>query len=82
MTVEASGTGTKTDRSSLHGVRGGRSMTAADPYRRYAAECVSMSQRCENVSDRARLLIMATMWLRLAEIAEKNERLDEGLSDL
>ena len=57
-------------------------MTAADTYRRYAAECVSMSQRRENVSDKALLLIMATMWLRLAEIAEKNERLDKGLSDL
>ena len=51
----------------------GRSMTAADTYRRYAAECVSMSQRRENVRDKALLLQMATMWLKLAELAERNE---------
>jgi len=48
-------------------------MTAADTYRRYAAECVSMSQRRENVRDKAPLLQMATMWLKLAELAERNE---------
>jgi hypothetical protein len=53
-------------------------MTAADTYRRYAAECMSMSQRRENVSDKALLLQMATMWLRLAEFAERNEAADES----
>jgi hypothetical protein len=48
-------------------------MPAADTYRRYAAECVSMSQRRENVRDKALLLQMATMWLKLAELAERNE---------
>ena len=48
-------------------------MPAADTYRRYAAECVSMSQRRESVRDKALLLQMATMWLHLAEFAEKNE---------
>ena len=56
----------------------GRSMTAADTYRRYAAECVSMSQRRENVSDKALLLQMATMWLHLAEFAEKTENTDDS----
>jgi len=62
-------------RTGLHGevVTGGHLMAVADIYRRYAAECVSMSQRRENVSDKALLLQMATMWLHLAEFAEKNE---------
>ena len=50
-------------------------MTAADTYRRYAAECMSMSKRRK--SDEAVFLKMAMMWLRLAEFAEKNERPDE-----
>ena len=53
-------------------------MTAADTYRRYAAECVSMSQRRENVRDKALLLQMATMWLKLAEFAERNESTDRS----
>jgi hypothetical protein len=52
-------------------------MTAADTYRRYAAECLSMSQRRENVSEKTLLIEMATMWLRLAEFAEKREGTDE-----
>jgi hypothetical protein len=84
MTVEESDTGTKTDRRDLHGAvrRGGRSMTVADTYRRYAAECVSMSERVNNPSDKAQFLKMATMWLRLVEFAEKNERPDESSEDL
>jgi hypothetical protein len=61
---------------------GGRSMTTADAYRRSAAECMSMCQRAKNPSDKALFLEMATMWLRLAEFAEKNERPDESSEDL
>jgi len=50
----------------------------ANTHRRYAAECVSMSQRRENVSDKALLLQMATTWLHLAEFAEKNESADDS----
>jgi hypothetical protein len=84
MTVEELDMGTKTDRTDLHGVVvcGGRSMTVADTYRRYAAECVSMSTRLDNPSDKAQCLKMATMWLRLAEFAEKNERPDDSFEDL
>jgi hypothetical protein len=57
-------------------------MTAADTYRRYAAECMSMSNRRDNPSDKALFLKMATMWLRLAEFAEKNERPDAPSEDL
>jgi hypothetical protein len=54
----------------------------ADNYRRYAAECVSMSERVGNPSDKAQFLKMATMWLRLAEFAEKNEGPDKSSEDL
>jgi len=37
-----------------------------------------MSQRRENVSDKALLLQMATMWLQLAQFAEKNENTDDS----
>ncbi len=56
-------------------------MTAADAYRRYAADCMAMSQRRENINDKATLVEMATMWLRLAEFAEKNEGTDNSSSD-
>jgi hypothetical protein len=47
-------------------------MVLSNIYRRYAAECVTMSQQRENSSDKALLLQMATAWLHLAEFAEKN----------
>lgn len=47
-------------------------MVVSSIYRRYAAECVTMSQQRENVNDKALLLQMATAWLHLAELAEKN----------
>ena len=67
-------------RTGLHGEvgTGGHLMVVADIYRRYAAECVSMSQRRENVDDKALLLQMATMWLNLAEFAEKNDSTDDS----
>ncbi len=57
-------------------------MTAADTYRQYAAECVSLSQHRDDASEKALLIEMATMWLRLAELAEKNERSGESPLDL
>ena len=48
------------------GGSGAFSMTVAGTYRRFAAECVGMAQRRENASDKAQLLQMATMWLKLA----------------
>jgi hypothetical protein len=48
-------------------------MSVSDIYRQYAAECVSMSQRRENVNDKALPLQMATMWLNLAEFAERKK---------
>jgi hypothetical protein len=52
-------------------------MTAADAYRRYAAECLSMSHRHENKDQKALLMEMAMKWLRLAEFAERNEAADD-----
>ncbi len=51
-------------------------------YRRYAAECMALSQRRENINDKATLVEMARMWLRLAEFVEKNEGKDSSSSDL
>jgi hypothetical protein len=53
-------------------------MIVTDIYRRYAAECVDMSRRRENVNDKALLLQMATMWLHLAEFAEKIKGADDA----
>jgi hypothetical protein len=39
----------------------------------YRAECLALSRRHENTDDKARLIRMAEMWLRLAEVAEKNQ---------
>ncbi len=56
----------------------GRSMTASDTFRRYAAECLAMSQQPENAHKQIMLVDMAAMWLRLAELAEKNEAKDNS----
>jgi hypothetical protein len=48
-------------------------MLVVDIYRGYAAECIDMSRRRENINDKAMLLQMATMWLHLAEFAERNK---------
>ena len=66
-------------RTGLHGevVTGGHLMAVADIYRRYAAECVSMSRRRENGRDKVLLLQVATMWPKLAELAERNEGTDD-----
>jgi hypothetical protein len=53
-------------------------MAVAAIYRRYAAECISISQQRETVRDKALLLQMATMWLHLAEFAEKNKGTDDS----
>ena len=45
-------------------------MDLADQYKRRAAECVRMAERADNADDKALLLQMAQMWLRLAEKAE------------
>jgi hypothetical protein len=46
-------------------------MTKADEYHRDAAECVALSQQRGNADDKARLVTMAQMWLRIAEVTEK-----------
>ncbi len=47
-------------------------MTDAETYRRYAAECLRMSHQRPDANAKAVLVQMATMWIKLAEIAEKN----------
>ena len=80
MTVEEPDIGTKAEPTGLPAEAGHRGdlMIVADIYRRYAAECVSMSQRRKDVNDKALLLQMATMWLHLAEFAERNKGTDDS----
>ena len=51
-------------------------MNSAELYRANAAECLVMASSVTDASNRASLLNMASAWLRLAELAEKNSRTD------
>jgi hypothetical protein len=59
----------------------GGAMTKGDEYRRYAAECLVLGQRRENAHDKARLIEMAAIWLRLAEFVEKHQDADDSPKD-
>ena len=48
----------------LHG------MSTTEEYRRHAADCVRVSQTLTKPEDKALLMEMASIWLRLAERAE------------
>jgi hypothetical protein len=41
-------------------------------YQRYAAECVLLAEEMSDSAQKARLLAMASGWLHLAALAEKN----------
>ena len=56
-------------------------MTASDIYRRYAADCLKMSRERKSIKEKAMLLQMATMWLKLAEIAESSAEIEGGNGD-
>jgi hypothetical protein len=45
-------------------------MSAAETYRQHAADCVRLAQSVSAPQDRALLMEMAAMWLRLADHAE------------
>jgi hypothetical protein len=45
-------------------------------YRQYASECVRLAAEVEAAGSKALLLDMAQSWVRLADLAEKNNRLD------
>jgi hypothetical protein len=49
---------------------------SAELYRANAAECLVMASSMTDPENRASLLSMASGWLRLAELAEKNSRTD------
>ena len=48
-----------------------RKMASVDAYRHYAAQCVKMAQRSEDLNEKAVLMEMAAKWLRLADFVEK-----------
>jgi hypothetical protein len=45
-------------------------MSAAETYRLHAGDCVRLAQSISSPEDRALLMEMAAMWLRLADRAE------------
>jgi len=45
-------------------------MSKAEEYKRHAAECVKLSQVFRDPSQRAVLMEMAAMWLRLADYVD------------
>jgi hypothetical protein len=57
----------------IDGCWGQRSMTTADEYRRYAADCMALANRLTHPNDKARLVQMAQAFL---ELADRREVLD------
>ena len=47
-------------------------MARVNRYRQYAAECLRLAGEVEAATSKAVLLDMAQSWVRLAELAEKN----------
>jgi hypothetical protein len=53
-------------------------MSSAADYRRYAAECIALSERVSNPLDKARLIDMAQEFLKLADKRERRETDQSG----
>ena len=51
-------------------------MATSEEYRQHAAKCVLLAEETNNPGTRLALMEMAQAWLRLAEQAEKNSKLD------
>jgi hypothetical protein len=49
---------------------------SAEECRRHAADCIAVAERVADSDSKARLLEMASAWLRLAEQADKNSKTD------
>jgi hypothetical protein len=52
------------------------SVNSAELYRANAAECLVMASSITDANNRKSLLDMASAWLRLADLAEKNGQTD------
>jgi hypothetical protein len=51
-------------------------VNSAELYRANAAECLVMASSVTDANNRASLLNMASAWMRLAELADKNQQTD------
>lgn len=51
-------------------------MGKAEEYRRFAAECLLISEGVRDANCKMLLLDMANVWLQLADLADKNSRTD------
>jgi len=60
----------------LIAVQGTYRVNSAELYRANAAECLVMASSVTDPNNRKSLLDMASAWLRLAEMADKNSRTD------
>jgi hypothetical protein len=49
-------------------------MGTANDYRHYAAECVRLAQKTDNLREKDLMLQMAEHWRQLAERAEKAQK--------
>jgi len=47
----------------------------ASRYREYAAKCVAVAQNLQDTAEKVSMLDMAQAWIKLAELALRNERL-------
>jgi hypothetical protein len=52
-------------------------MSKAEKYREYARFCVELAQSASLPDDRARLIEMAQLWVRLAERVERSPQSDD-----
>jgi hypothetical protein len=59
--------------SGLRGVEGGNLMSAAERYRRYAADCLRLANAARAQAEKVMLVEMADRWVRLAEQVERGE---------
>ena len=51
-------------------------MTTSDIYHSCAADCLRLSRECEWIKEKAMLVQMATMWVKLAEFAESGAKIE------
>jgi hypothetical protein len=49
-----------------------------EEFRRFARECLRLAERVQSVDDKAALLSMAQVWIRLADQGFKVRRLTDG----
>jgi hypothetical protein len=52
-----------------------------EEFRRFAKECMRLAERAQLIDDRAALLSMAQVWIRLADQGYQVRQLTDGTAD-